>query len=110
MPADPVPEPIAELIRKECPRWSSDGCICRTDLDRFSRVQYVGEVLKNEKIELTVLEGSVRQTMKNHDLPAKNINVEFDRQLSLGERLSDRSADFAGCRTFIISFTGIMFL
>jgi uncharacterized membrane protein len=109
VPAESVPDPIAELIRKEYPRWSSEGYICRTDLDRF-RAQYVGEVLRNEKNELTELEGTVKQTMKDHDLLAKNINVEFDRQLSFGERLSDRIADFAGSWTFIISFTGVMFL
>jgi uncharacterized membrane protein len=109
VPAGSVPEPIAELIRKEYPRWSSEGYICRTDLNRF-RTQYVGEVLKNEKIELTVLEGTVSQTMKDHDLLAKNINVEFDRQLTFGERLSDRIADFAGSGTFIIFFTGVMLL
>lgn len=109
VPAESVPEPIAELIRKECPAWSYGGFICRTDLDRF-RAQYVGEVLRNEKVELTVLEGTVRQTMKDHDLLAKNINIEFDRQLSFGERFSDHIADFAGSWTFIISFTGVMFL
>jgi len=109
VPAESVPEPITELIRKECPAWLSGGYICQTDLDRF-RAQYVGEVLKNEKVELTVLEGTVRQTMKDHELLAKNINIEFDRQLSFGERLSDHIADFAGSWTFIISFTGVMFL
>jgi uncharacterized membrane protein len=79
------------------------------DLDRF-RAQYVGEVLRNEKNELTELEGTVKQTMKDHDLLAKNINIEFDRQLCFGERLSDRIADFAGSWTFIIFFTGVMFL
>ena len=57
-----------------------------------------------------MLEEAVRQTMIDHALLAKNINVEFDRQLSLGERLSDRIADFAGSWIFIISFIGVMVL
>jgi uncharacterized membrane protein len=109
VPAQSVPDPIAELIRKKYPTWSSEGYICRTDLNRF-RAQSVGMVLENEKSELAVLEEAVNQTMKDHDHLAKNINVEFDRQLSFGERLSDRIADFAGSWTFIISFTGVMFL
>jgi len=48
--------------------------------------------------------------MIDHALLAKNFNVEFDRQLSLGERLSDRIADFAGSWIFIISFIGVMVL
>jgi len=52
VPAQSVPEPIANLIRKECPTWLSGGYICRADLDRF-RALYVGEVLEREKNELT---------------------------------------------------------
>jgi uncharacterized membrane protein len=48
--------------------------------------------------------------MKDHSLLAKNINVEFDRQLSFGGRLCDHIADFAGSWIFIISFIGVMFL
>ena len=57
-----------------------------------------------------MLQETVAQTMKDHELLAKNINVEFDRQLTFGERLSDRVADFAGSWTFIIIFSGVMFL
>ncbi len=109
VPAQSVQAPIAELIRKEYPAWSAGGYICRADLDRF-RAQYIGKVLENEKSELAVLEGAVRQTMNDHALLAKNINDEFDRQLTFGERLSDRIADFAGSWTFIVSFTGVMIL
>ena len=109
VPAQSVPEPIAELIRKEYPGWSSGNYICRADLDLF-RAQYVGEVMEKEKSELDVLEAAVRQSMKDHALLAKNINIEFDRQLSFGDRLSDRIADFAGSWTFILSFTGVMVL
>jgi uncharacterized membrane protein len=109
VPAESVPDPIAGLIRKEYPAWSSDGSICRADLDRF-RAQYIGEVLSKENRELALLEETVRQTMTDHALHAKNINIEFDRQLTFGERLSDRIADFAGSWTFIISFISVMFL
>jgi uncharacterized membrane protein len=109
LPAQSVPEPIAGLIRKEYPGWSSSGYICRDDLDRF-RARYVVEVLEEEKGELALLEEAVRQTMNDHALHAKNINIEFDRQLSFGERLSDRIADFAGSWTFIIFFAGVMIL
>jgi len=109
VPAESVPEPIAGLIRKEYPAWSLGCSICRADLDRF-RGQYIGEVLGQERSELAVLKETVTPTMKDHELLAKNINVEFDRQLSFGERLSDRVADFAGSWTFIIIFSGVMFL
>jgi uncharacterized membrane protein len=109
VPAQSVPEPIAELIRKEYPAWSSSGYICRADLDRF-RARYVEEVLEKEKGELASLEEDVIRTMEDHESYPKNINIEFDQNLSFGERLSDRIADFAGSWTFIIFFTGVMFV
>jgi uncharacterized membrane protein len=109
VPAQSVSEPIAGLIRKDHPGRSPDGYICREDLDRF-RAQYIGDVLEEERRELAVLEETVTQTMTDHTHLAKNINIEFDRQLTFGKRLSDRIADFAGSWTFIISFISVMFL
>jgi len=109
VPAQLVPKQIADLILKNNPGWSSNGYICHDDLDRF-RAQYIEEVLEKERKDLVLLEEAVSQTMKDHELPAKNTNIEFERQLSFGERLSDRIADFAGSWTFVIIFTGIMTL
>ncbi len=83
VPAQSVPEPIADLIRKEYPSWSSSGYICRSDFDLF-RAYYVGEVLEKEKNELALLEEVVGQTMKDHAQSVKNINIEFERQQSYG--------------------------
>ena len=46
--------------------------------------------------------------MKDHELTAKNINVEFDRHVSFGDRASERIAEFPGSWTFIAVFTGIL--
>jgi uncharacterized membrane protein len=107
--AESIRDSVVEVIKKTYPLWSSAGYICRSDLDRF-RVEYVGEVLEKEKDELAFLEENVTQSMKDHALLPKNINIEFERQLTFGERLSDKLADFAGSWTFIIIFTGIMFV
>jgi uncharacterized membrane protein len=107
--AQSVSEPIARLIRAEYPAWSSEGYICRADLDRF-KAQYIQEVLENEKIELALLEKTVRRTMKDHSLLAKNINVEFDERMSAGGKLADRIADISGSWAFIMAFIGLMVL
>ncbi len=106
VPAGSVPEPIAGIIRKNCPGWSREGYICSADLNRF-RAQYIREILEKEKDELSSLEETIAESMKNHELTAKNVNIEFDRQLSFGDRVSDRLADFAGSWTFIALFAGI---
>lgn len=106
-PAGSVQEPVAEMIRKEYPGWSAEGYICAADLNRF-RVRYVREILKEEQAELARLEENVRESIKDHKPMARNINTEFDRQQSLGERLSDRLADFAGSWTFIALFSVLL--
>ncbi len=105
--AGSIPESIAEVIRKEYPAWSREGCICSADLNRF-RAQYIREILEREKDELSSLEETIAESMKNHELTAKNVNIEFDRQLSFGDRVSDRLADFAGSWTFIALFTVVL--
>ena len=102
-----VPEPIAEIIRREHPKFSREGYICSADLNRF-RAQYIRELLEKERAELSSLEENIAESMKNHELTAKNVNIEFDRQLSFGDRVSDRLADFAGSWTFIGLFTGFL--
>jgi uncharacterized membrane protein len=102
-PAGSVREPVVEVIRKEYPGWSEEGYICTADLNRF-RARYVREILEKESAELISLEENVKKSIKNRKLTARNINVEFDRQLSFGERISDRLADFAGSWIFIALF------
>lgn len=106
VPAGSIHASIADVIRKECPGWSREGYICSADLNRF-RAQYVREILDTEKDELSSLEENIMQSMKDHEMTAKNINIEFDRQLSFGDRVSDHLADFAGSWTFISIFTAV---
>ncbi|MGO9567941.1 MAG: DUF1003 domain-containing protein [Desulfomonilaceae bacterium] len=109
IPAGVVREVLAEKIKAECPDWSPTGYICVPDLNRF-RAQYVEEVIKQDKGELTTLEAQVVESLKAQDLLAKNLNVEYEQQLSLGEKLADKLADFGGSWRFIGIFGGILFV
>lgn len=106
-PAGSVREPVAELIRKEFPGWTGEGYICTADLNRF-RVRYVREILTREQAELSRLEEDIRESVHNHRLATRDVNTEFDRQLTFGERVSDRLAAFAGSWLFITLFTAIL--
>lgn len=109
VPAEQVPDPIGDTIRNEYPAWSASGYICKSDLNHF-RADYIRNVLEKERTELALLEEDVAESMKDHDLLLKNINIEFDTQLSFGERIADRIADFAGSWTFITLFAVIFFV
>lgn len=109
IPGELIREPIAETIRKTHPDWSPNGFICIADLNRY-RAKYVKDVLETEKGELSTLEEQVMKSLKEHELLSKNINIEFDRQLTLGERLADKIAEFGGSWRFILSFSGVFLI
>src|SRR5262249_19854733 len=94
---------VVEAIRAEHPDWSPERPICRTDLDRY-RTRYVQRVLELEKGELSALEEEVVQSLQEQELISRNLNTEFDRELTFGEHLSDKVAEFGGSWKFIISF------
>ena len=109
MPAELIREPLVETIRKTYPDWSSSGFICISDLNQF-RAKYVEDVLAKDKGELSVLEEQVVNSLKEHELLSKDINIEFDRKLTLGERLADKMAEYAGSWRFIGIFFGVLLL
>jgi uncharacterized membrane protein len=107
VPAALVRPPLVERIRSACPSWSQDGFICHDDLNRF-RGDYVQVLMAEEKGELSSLERSVIDSLARHETLAENIETEFQKKLTLGERLADRIADFGGSWTFILSFGGFI--
>jgi uncharacterized membrane protein len=108
IPSELVRQPIVEIIKKTHPEWSPSGYICISDLNQF-RGKYVQDVLETEKGEISVLEEQVMKSLEEHEILSKNINIEFEQELTLGERLADKIAEFGGSWGFIIIF-GSFFL
>jgi uncharacterized membrane protein len=109
IPGSMVREPIAELIRKEHPDWSSEGYICREDLNRY-RAKYVQDVLATEKGDLTTIEEAVIKSLAEEELISRNVNTEFEGKLSMGQRVADKVAEFGGSWKFIIIFGVVLAL
>ena len=107
MPLDLVHGPVAELIRKKHAEIPTEGFICFDDLNHF-RSEYIEDVLEQEKGELSTLEAEVVRSFREHELLAENVNAQFDRQVSTGEWIADRVAEFGGSWTFIICFAVVM--
>jgi uncharacterized membrane protein len=109
VPAELVRQPLVETIRQTHPDWSSSGFICITDLNQF-RAKYVEDVLEKDKGELSALEEQVVRSLKEHELLSSDVNAEFDRKLTFGERLADKVADYGGSWRFIGIFMGMLFV
>lgn len=107
IPSDLVRATILNLILEHHPDWNNDGYICIKDLNKF-RAEYIKKVIEKDKGELTDLEKEVLDRMKQHEILSENINLEFERQLTPGERLADVIAGFGGSWLFIIIFSCIL--
>lgn len=100
-PAEYVSGPVGELIRKKHEDFGPGHMICFNCLKDF-RAEYLRQVLKEQRGEVSAVEQAVLDSFAEQDVLARNINPEFDKQLTVGERLADRVADFGGSWRFII--------
>ncbi len=107
VPAALIRPRLVEQIQSRFPAWSPEGFICLPDLNRL-RGQYVESLLEDEKGELSSLERSVVESLARHETLAQDVEAQFQKKLSLGERLADQIADFGGSWIFISLFGGFI--
>ena len=82
---------VVEKIREDLPDWAPDGYVCREDVNRY-RARYVHSILQSEKGELTALEQQVVDSLRDHEVLARDVDAAVDETWSLGERWADRIA------------------
>jgi len=107
MPAALVRSALAEQIKAAYPDWKPEGYICLSDLNQF-RTKYIQNLLESEKGELTVLDREVLESLQRHETLASNVDAEFEKDLTPGEKMADHLATFGGSWTFIILFAAIL--
>src|SRR5437016_1514267 len=100
---------LLEFIRKRVPELDGKGFICLDDLGQF-RKDYVREVLQDEIGELSALDQEVIESLHEHEILSSDIERQFEKKLTFGERLSDRIAEFGGSWKFLISFGAVIFV
>jgi uncharacterized membrane protein len=75
---------------------------------RTSRRETARQLLQSEMEKLPVEEREVVERFISRHRVARNIEREFEEQLTLGERVADQVAAFGGSWRFIFLFTGLM--
>lgn len=98
---------VSNLIASKHPDWSPQSVICLNDLNHF-RSLYVREAIEDDLGEISHLEEEVLKSIKEHELIADNLNEQFEDNLSYGDRLADKIAQFGGSWKFIIIFVSIL--
>lgn len=109
VPAEFISESLLALIKSKHPGFDEHGLICTTDLARY-RSEYVKNTIQEGIGEITKLEEEVLQSINEKELIADNINDEFEKNLTLGQRVADKIALFGGSWSFIITFTSIILI
>lgn len=108
-PVDAVRPAIADAIGKTNPDWKATGHVCGPDLNHFV-AEHTKELLEREKGELSTVEAEVIESLEERGFLSKNTETEFERRVTLGERLADQIARFGGSWGFIISFALFLLL
>ena len=106
--AEVIRPSLLDCIKKHHPGWDGTGFVCFDDIGDC-RKQYVKEVLQDEIGELSALDEEVVESLRQHEIISENISTQFDRELTFGERLSDRIAEFGGSWRFLITFFSVLF-
>jgi uncharacterized membrane protein len=99
---------VAQLVQRAVEHWDENGWICLDDLHKYQH-QYVQSLLETERGELTNLELEVLKDLREHEILARNPDVQFEAALTFGQRLADRIAAFGGSWNFIIVFAVVLF-
>jgi len=107
MPSALVRSAVAEQIVAAYPDWKPDGYICLNDLNRF-RMKYIQNLLESEKGELTTLDHDVLESLQRHETLSSNVDAEFDKDLTFGDKMADGLATFGGSWKFLIIFGALL--
>jgi uncharacterized membrane protein len=100
---------VTGLIKLDHPEVSDTSYICHDDLNIY-RNRYIQQILEEEKGDITYLEDSVIQSIKDNEILSRNIDAEYEKGLKFGEKIADRFAAYGGSWSFIITFFIILII
>jgi uncharacterized membrane protein len=104
-----IRDSIGNQIFGDQTTWTPDDFICKNDLTKLG-ADHVKFMLETGKGELKNIEQKVLQSIREHELLSMNVDKEFERNRSFGERLADGLARFGGSWIFILCFGGFLAL
>lgn len=99
---------LLALIRQDHPDFGDDQVLSLKELNDY-REKYISGYLVKEMGEITTLEETVLQSLNNHTSLVNAVEEDTETR-SVGQKVADKVADFGGSWTFILSFTGFIFV
>lgn len=96
-----------DLILKDHPNLLETDLISVNELN-FYREKYISSFVSDNLYELGEMRDNVLQSLKEHSILSTKLELEEQPELTLGQRIADRVAEFGGSWTFILSFFGFL--
>lgn len=107
VPLDMLRPALAEMIRAEQPALRDDELIPLATVNRF-RARHIESLLAGADGRLSDLDTEVARAIAAEETIAENIEADYDRQRSFGDRAADIIASFGGSWTFLILFAAFL--
>lgn len=96
-----------ELIKQDFPNFGENDFISHKVLNEY-RKKYIEKLIIDDNETLTETEKEVIDAISRNSLLSENIEPSIESELTYGQKIADKIAEFGGSWTFIISF--FMFL
>lgn len=103
VPASSVQRSLVELIRGRSGQWDEDGVIGR-DCLLAARSDHILARLADERGRLSAIEEDVARTAARHLTLATDIEQEFQKTATIGNRAADSVARIGGSWSFVFGF------
>ncbi len=94
---------IFNLIQSLYPDFGQESYVSIYELNQHRRL-YLTSLIEQEKGEQEELDRDVLNAIKNNSILSENIQDEIEAQLTTGQKMADKIAEFGGSWAFIITF------
>ena len=109
VPVDLIRDSILPLIQAKANPWDPSGYVSLEELNK-ARLEHVESLLKDDDVNTEQMNREIFKSVQEHELLAKNVDKEFAKNQSFGDRMADKIAAFGGSWKFIGIFTVILVL
>jgi uncharacterized membrane protein len=98
---------IVELIKRDRPEWPAQRGVCRDCLEQFRAKKFINYI-EQEYDKISEMEKSLVTRIARRGRVSKLVHQEFEQQMTVGEHIADKVAQFGGSWRFIIIFGCIL--
>lgn len=104
-----IRDAVRNLILHDYPDFKTQNFLAISELNYY-REKYISDYLIRELGELSDAEKEVIETITDKSIISENLAEDQDEDITFGQRIADKVADFGGSWKFIIIFLVVIIL